>query len=229
MTATGSGPLPAPARFDVVLRGYDRGQVEEHVAQLNGILARLRDELRAAHQQLARQGSPQPAPRPQPQDPPAEMVASVGRRMQSMMRAAEADAEEVRRKAEADAVQLEKATQMQVAELVMQRDALLGDLARLRGEAEEIAARVGVDRSPASPPPAASVSSTAAPAQPRPAPLFEPPPHLQVDQPVLEPTQATTPPAYSDAPNGTRVANATDVAKEASEPGPSSPDRSHTG
>jgi syndecan 1 len=260
----------------------------------------MNEELRAAHQQLALQGSPQPAPRPHPQDPPAEMVASVGKRMQSMMKAAEADADEVRRKAEADAVRLEKATQMQVAELVMQRDALLGDLARLRAEVEEVAAGVSVDRSPAPPPHADSVPSTAAPAQPRAAPLFEPPPHLQVDQPEPEPPAApiestetltaaataspdvhataadaeatvqlqadpprqpagqpaedadgddptglissstpmdgpapepTTSPASPNAPNAPNAPNGTSVASgaDASEPGQSSPHRSHAG
>ncbi|MGI8798182.1 MAG: hypothetical protein ACR2GE_02615, partial [Pseudonocardia sp.] len=78
MTATGSGPFPASARFDVVLRGYDRAQVEEHIAQLHGILARMQADLRAAHQQLARPVPPPPPmqPRSRPQEPPPDMVAS---------------------------------------------------------------------------------------------------------------------------------------------------------
>ena len=49
MTNDGGGS-GAP-RFDVVLRGYDRRQVDEHVARLQRIIGRLRADLEAVRSQ----------------------------------------------------------------------------------------------------------------------------------------------------------------------------------
>ena len=49
MTADVGGP-GAP-RFDVVLRGYDRKQVDEHVARLQRVLGRMRADLETARSQ----------------------------------------------------------------------------------------------------------------------------------------------------------------------------------
>src|SRR6201991_3098913 len=49
MTADVGGP-GAP-RFDVVLRGYDRRQVDEHVGRLQRVVARMRADLEAARSQ----------------------------------------------------------------------------------------------------------------------------------------------------------------------------------
>ncbi len=43
------GP-PGVPRFNVVLRGYDRRQVDEHVARLQRVIARMRADLNARQQ-----------------------------------------------------------------------------------------------------------------------------------------------------------------------------------
>ena len=48
MTVEGGDRSLGAPRFDVVLRGYDRRQVDEHVARLDRVVARMRADLDAA-------------------------------------------------------------------------------------------------------------------------------------------------------------------------------------
>src|SRR3954454_422570 len=77
MTADASDRSFGAPRFDVVLRGYDRRQVDEHLSRLNRVLARMRGELEAARTQPppapvmgptppAGARPPRPTPRPRP-------------------------------------------------------------------------------------------------------------------------------------------------------------------
>src|SRR6476620_11736693 len=119
MTADASG-AGAP-RFDVVLRGYDRRQVDEHVARLQRVMSRMRADLDLARSQPIPMvaphqggypgqgqppaGRPRPTPRPRPRpgapgDTP-DMIGSFTDRMQSILQAAEEEAAEIRNKARA--------------------------------------------------------------------------------------------------------------------------------
>jgi hypothetical protein len=139
------GAVGAP-NFDVVLRGYDRKQVDEHVARLQRVMSRMRADLDMARSHpipIVSQpgtghpgGPPRPTPRPRPGHPPQQgggspdVVGNFTDRMQSILQAAEEEAAEIRNKARAE----EQRVRAQVADLVRQRDALLAELTRIRGQ-----------------------------------------------------------------------------------------------
>src|SRR5690606_7123354 len=145
------GALGAP-RFDVVLRGYDRKQVDEHVAKLQRVVARMRADLEMARSHplpmvsppggMPAAGGPRPVPpRPGPGGPQQrgdapDVVGSFTDRMQSILQAAEEEAAEIRNKARAQARAEEEKVRAQIADLQRQRDALLKELTRMRGQLE---------------------------------------------------------------------------------------------
>ncbi|MCW0214472.1 MAG: hypothetical protein OJJ54_14025 [Pseudonocardia sp.] len=160
MTADGGDrPLGAP-RFDVVLRGYDRRQVDEHVARLQRVLGRMRADLDAARSQpfpaVGLQGVPQdrprPTPRPRPGAVPApagspDMIGSFTDRMQSILQAAEEEAEEIRgaarvaaqrevEAARAAARHDNESARAELADILRQRDEVVAELTRMRGQLE---------------------------------------------------------------------------------------------
>lgn len=173
---TDAGALGAP-RFDVVLRGYDRRQVDEHVARLQRVLARMRVDLDAARSQpIPMVGSAptshgQPAPRPRPGLPPPtsespDMIGSFTDRMQRILQAAEEEAAEIRNRARFDGGEL----RAQLADLVRQRDAVLAELTRMRGQLEGLLAApttrvTPVSRRDGAPPTAQPRNAGAAPPQ----------------------------------------------------------------
>jgi hypothetical protein len=107
-----AGALGAP-NFDVVLRGYDRKQVDEHVARLQRVMARMRADLEMARSQPIPLVSPpggmpstggqqRPTPRPRPGHAPQQggtpdVVGSFTDRMQSILQAAEEEAAEIQK------------------------------------------------------------------------------------------------------------------------------------
>jgi DivIVA domain-containing protein len=165
MTADGSDRSFGAPRFDVVLRGYDRRQVDEHLSRLNRVLARMRSDLESARSRPESAplmgpppppgARPRPTPRPRPGDPPGEQGDVVGtftERMQTILQAAEEEAAEIRAKAQAAARAVEErsvtarasvreeeeAARSELAHLVRQRDAVLADLTRVRGQLEAL-------------------------------------------------------------------------------------------
>jgi syndecan 1 len=170
MTADGGDrPLGAP-RFDVVLRGYDRRQVDEHVARLQRVLGRMRADLDAARSQpfpavgpqgmppggfpppMPQNERPRPTPRPRPGGLPApegspDMIGTFTDRMQSILQAAEEEAEEIRgaarvaaqrevEGARAAARHDNETARAELADLVRQRDEVVAELTRMRGQLE---------------------------------------------------------------------------------------------
>jgi syndecan 1 len=170
MTADGGDrPLGAP-RFDVVLRGYDRRQVDEHVARLQRVLGRMRADLDAARSQpfpavgpqgmppggfppgMPQNERPRPTPRPRPGGMPApegspDMIGSFTDRMQSILQAAEEEAEEIRGAARVAAQREVEAARAaarhdndtaraELADLVRQRDEVVAEFTRMRGQLE---------------------------------------------------------------------------------------------
>ncbi|MFZ5851254.1 MAG: DivIVA domain-containing protein, partial [Actinomycetota bacterium] len=127
--------------FDVVLRGYDRGQVDRHVAGLEGAVRQataqlgdleaqvgaLRAELAQAHRLL------QEAERPS--------YSGLGARIEQLLRLAEEQASELVAQARAEAAQLVAGARVDAAEL---RAGAETDAAELRAlakrEADELRA-----------------------------------------------------------------------------------------
>ena len=156
MTADGSDRTFGAPRFDVVLRGYDRRQVDEHLARQQRLMGRMRSDLDAARTQPVTPagGRPRPTPRPRPDGSPPtgaqDVVGTFTDRMHAILQAAEEEAAEIRHKARAAArAEEERATALRaatraeeetarrtLADLVRQRDAVLAELTRVRGQLE---------------------------------------------------------------------------------------------
>src|SRR5689334_10501369 len=150
MTADVGGP-GAP-RFDVVLRGYDRKQVDEHVARLQRVLARMRADLEMARSQplplVPPPGfgpglpppppppgpGPRPRPTPRPRSDQGDTIGTFTDRMQNILQAAEEEAAEIRGKARAAARAERESVRAELADLIRQRDALRAEVARVRGQ-----------------------------------------------------------------------------------------------
>ncbi|MCE3556257.1 hypothetical protein LWC33_33050 [Pseudonocardia sp. RS11V-5] len=223
MTADGGERSLGAPRFDVVLRGYDRRQVDEHVARLQRVLARMRADLDAVRshpfpavgpqpgmgpqrpmgpggpmgpQPGPQQGPPPPGarPRPTPRARPGgpespDMIGSFTDRMQSILQAAEEEAEEIRSAArrdarnEAESLRKEQeGARTELAELSRQRDAVVAELTRLRGQLEGLlgapTARFAVTppTAGASSPPKGEEARTERPGRPSPRPKAGPAP-----------------------------------------------------
>jgi syndecan 1 len=162
MTADGSDRTFGAPRFDVVLRGYDRRQVDEHLARLQRLMGRMRNDLDAARTPPAAPigpptpegGRPRPTPRPRPDGSPPtgaqDVVGTFTDRMHAILQKAEEEASEIRHKARAAARAEEEraaalrsaaraeeeAARRTLADLVRQRDAVLAELTRVRGQLE---------------------------------------------------------------------------------------------
>src|SRR3954454_3359020 len=137
-----AGPPGAP-RFNVVLRGYDRHQVDEHVARLQRVIARMRADLSARNAGGFGPGygpprGPVPPGHPGPgMPPPGQTPDAIGGftdRMQRILQAAEEEAEEIRNKARATARAESEQMRAQLDELARQRDLMMRELAQLRGQ-----------------------------------------------------------------------------------------------
>ena len=167
MTTDGADRSFGAPRFDVVLRGYDRRQVDEHLSRLQRVLSRMRGDLDAARTQAAPPGPPtgpftppgvrpRPTPRPRPDAPTAhdapDVVGTFTDRMQTILQAAEDEAAEIKAKARsavrseeerlatarANARAEEEMARVTLTNLLRQRDAVLADLTRVRGQLEAL-------------------------------------------------------------------------------------------
>ncbi|HEX5813312.1 MAG TPA: hypothetical protein VFY38_14490 [Pseudonocardia sp.] len=139
MTADGSDRSFGAPRFDVVLRGYDRRQVDEHLSRLQRLMGRMRSDLNTARGQAAPPpvgGRHRPTPRPRPDGSPPtganDVVGTFTDRMHAILQSAEEEAAEIRSRARAE----EDAARRTLADLVRQRDAVLAELTRVRGQLE---------------------------------------------------------------------------------------------
>jgi O-antigen/teichoic acid export membrane protein/cell division septum initiation protein DivIVA len=117
-----SGEPPARV-FDVVLRGYDRYQVEEHVRQLEDQARRARDEVEVLRRNLD-------DARGQLEEGERTAYVGLGSRTEQLLRLAEEQATEILAEARTDAGQLRAAAEQEVA--------------RLRTDAEREAAQLKV-------------------------------------------------------------------------------------
>jgi syndecan 1 len=171
------------SRFDLVVRGYDPRQVDEHIAGLERTISRQRTELeqaresgsRGAHhaaggQDRASEGAGGLTP---------EMIGSFTTRLQSILQAAEEEAEEVRSNARNFARAEEEAGRARLAELERRRDGVVSDLSRVRSALDGLLSQVaGSKETPSGTKPPAEAASAARPdkaaARPEPGPRPEP-------------------------------------------------------
>jgi syndecan 1 len=143
------GDQASSARFEIVLRGYDRRQVEEHISTLERKIAQQRTDLEKARR------SPEPGAASsngasaetsvfdsgaKPKSAASstgsalnpEMISSFTSRLQSILQAAEEEAEEVRGNARAFAQAEEQASRARLEELERRRESVLSELGRVR-------------------------------------------------------------------------------------------------
>lgn len=158
------GENAAAPRFDVVVRGYDRRQVDEHIAGLERTLARQRTDLEQARggangtngangTAQARTGAAalfntgtgtaRPAGADSASGLTPEMISAFTTRLQSILQAAEEEAEEVRTNARNFARKEEDAGRARLAELEQRRETMLGDLGRVRSQLDTVLSTAG--------------------------------------------------------------------------------------
>jgi ribosomal protein L29 len=161
--------------FDVVLRGYDRSQVDEHVAGLRRMVAQLRAQLAVRER---RRAEPEEAPArgdlaatlqegtrttPPPVDAsaasPAPADASSGtgdpggveafnERLRGILQAAEQEAQLVRNKAAESLLAEHAESRAALAELRAQRDTVFDELVRVKNHLDDLVANSGRPSSP---------------------------------------------------------------------------------
>lgn len=123
--------------YSITLRGYRPNQVDEYVARLQRVMARLESDLRQARAQSSAVTMPPPpraaAVRPALPEPGEAMFTE---RMEGILRAAEEEAAEIRQSARDAARTAYTRARSEVAELVRQRDAVLSELTMLRRQIE---------------------------------------------------------------------------------------------
>lgn len=139
--------------FDVVLRGYDRAQVDEHVAGLRRMVAQLRAQL--AVRERRRAPEPPPAPRRElaatlqegsPSAAPAQdpdQVGAFNERLRGILQAAEQEAALVRSKAAESLLAEHAESRAALADLRAQRDAVFDELIKVKGHLDDLVANSG--------------------------------------------------------------------------------------
>lgn len=128
--------------YSITLRGYRPNQVDEYVARLQRVMARLESDLRQAREQssaLASAPPPHaPPPRPRPQRDRADLPddAMFTERMEGILQAAEEEAAEIRQSAREAARAAYTRARSEVFDLATQRDAVLSELTTMRRQIE---------------------------------------------------------------------------------------------
>jgi ribosomal protein L29 len=169
----------AGPHFDVVLRGYDRAQVDEHVAGLRRMVAQLRAQLAVRER---RRPGPEEAPAPRGElaatlqegarttPPPVEASASAptmpptssssgepggvdafNERLRGILQAAEQEAQMVRSKAAESLLAEHAESRAALADLRSQRDTVFDELVRVKNHLDDLVANSGRPSSPPRP------------------------------------------------------------------------------
>jgi ribosomal protein L29 len=150
--------------FDVVLRGYDRTQVDEHVAGLRRMVAQLRAQLAVRERRRTPEPPPTPrrelaatlqegsptAPPPAAQDP--DQVGAFNERLRGILQAAEQEAALVRSKAAESLLAEHAESRAALADLRAQRDAVFDELVKVKGHLDDLVANSGRPSRPWGPP-----------------------------------------------------------------------------
>ncbi|MDS0136057.1 MULTISPECIES: DivIVA domain-containing protein [unclassified Amycolatopsis] len=174
-TDSETATLPeSDVRFPIVLRGYDRRQVDEYVRVAEKRVDRHEKARRVAERRLAK------AQVPAPRDPEADGAAGLGKRIEKILQVAKSEAAEIKKQAREESEKLlsaaektaaeaeiaraetERAAQRD-AELIVSRaeeeaaairaahEAVLTQLSQIAGGVEELRARFGGEAEPEHP------------------------------------------------------------------------------
>ncbi|MEV4088223.1 DivIVA domain-containing protein, partial [Nonomuraea fuscirosea] len=101
----------APAReFDVVLRGYDRHQVHDHLKQLDGELRQAREQVVGLQRDLSDSQR-------QLQEQERPTYSGLGARIEQLLRLAEEQATELVQAARSEANEIKAAAKVEAADL----------------------------------------------------------------------------------------------------------------
>lgn len=200
--------------FDVVLRGYDRTQVDEHVAGLRRMVAQLRAQLavrerrRSEPQEAAparsglaatlQEGSPTTPPPVDASAAPSAPDAGSGsedpgsveafnERLRGILQAAEQEAQLVRSKAAESLLAEHAESRAALADLRAQRDAVFDELVRVKNHLDELVANSG---RPSPPPRPWGPAPQRGPRGPYAPPYGPPPPGLVPLRPGPSPQPA---------------------------------------
>jgi cell division septum initiation protein DivIVA len=127
--STGSALPPdrtGVVQFDVVMRGYDRRQVDDYIASLYAAHAKLQAELRRGRPSFEALG-----------ERVSQILVIAEAEADEMREHARQDAAQTRRQAEVEAEALGAAARRELEELEERRTALLADLGTIRAAADQ--------------------------------------------------------------------------------------------
>jgi DivIVA domain-containing protein len=127
-------------RFPVVLRGYDRRQVDEYVRTVEKRVDRHEKARRVAERRLAKASVPLPRP------PEADQASGLGRRIEKILAVAKAEAEEIKEQARKESEKLLAAAEKTATDAESARSETEGaaqqEAQLIVGRAEEEAAAI---------------------------------------------------------------------------------------
>jgi syndecan 1 len=145
-------------RFDIVVRGYDRRQVDEHLANLERTIARQRTDIEQARNHRgderarafnAGTGAGRPGDGGGQAGGPGgltpEMIGAFTTRLQSILQAAEDEAEEVRANARNAVRAEEEASRARLGDMERRREGVVRDLTRVRSQLDGLLSQVASD------------------------------------------------------------------------------------
>ena len=154
-----SGP-----HFDVVLRGYDRRQVDDHVAGLRRMVSQLRAQLAVRERRRAPAAGPEAGSQagsetvpegglPTQPGPDArtagtsgaqpDMVGAFNDRLRGILQAAEQEAQSVRSRAAESLLAEHADSRAALADLRSQRDAVFDELMRTKARLDDLVSHAG--------------------------------------------------------------------------------------
>jgi cell division septum initiation protein DivIVA len=125
-----------PTGFDIVLRGYDRDQVDRHISWLEGLLTQAEDATAAATSAADQARAEAMAARQDATTARAELERgrptfdALGERIVTMLKLAEEEADELRARAHADVESITREARAMHERSTTERDAIIGKAER---------------------------------------------------------------------------------------------------
>ncbi|MDQ7811007.1 hypothetical protein Q5425_45405 [Amycolatopsis sp. A133] len=164
MENTVSEPETEPesdVRFPIVLRGYDRRQVDEYVRVAEKRVDRHEKARRVAERRLAK--AQVPAPRAAEPDE----AAGLGRRIEKILQVAKSEAAEIKETAQQDARVIVARADEEAAAIRATHQTVLTQLSQIVDAVNELRDRIGVEAEAESPAEPESRAEEERPAEPK--------------------------------------------------------------
>lgn len=136
---TDNRPNPRAPMFSRALRGYDPGQVDEHISRMQRVAARMQFDLEAERRRNGHEDRDQPLPPGRWLDgrmPESnqDTIDNFTDSVQQILNAATSEAAGIRRRARSTAQQEVENVSRQIGQLLGQRDALRAELTTLQAQ-----------------------------------------------------------------------------------------------